>query len=138
MPFQLTDEQLRNVAGELEIGMRAYIHKETGELVTFPDPDQFGSLDSDDWQDEQDKVEANSEDYIEIRPMDSRESYQIMEEFIEKCTPEPLRSRLFRAIDQPKPFQRFKHEIDQSGAYRQQWFDFRDQKMVEWVKQQTE
>lgn len=32
----LTDEQLGEIAQELEIGMVCYVHQQTGELIAFP------------------------------------------------------------------------------------------------------
>ncbi len=67
--------------------------------------------------------------------MTSRESFQLMEAFINTLPSEPFRNRLQHALDQPKPFQHFKEAVDNSG-YRQQWFTFREARMVEWLRQQ--
>ncbi|MVM34003.1 hypothetical protein GO755_28475 [Spirosoma sp. HMF4905] len=130
----LSDEQLKKVVEELETGMKCYLHRQTGELIAFPDPDQFP--DTDDWQQEMDEIEAHPDDYLEITSMSSRESFQIMERFISEVDSPLFRNRLLYALDQPKPFRRFKQLIDESGEYRQGWFAFRQSQTIEWLREQ--
>jgi hypothetical protein len=39
---------------------------------------------------------------------------------------------------QAKPFRHFKRIIDDSGKYRQQWFDYKNLRYVQWVKKQID
>ena len=102
----LSDYQLKKVVDELETGMKCYLHRQTSEVIAFPDPDQFP--DTDDWQQEMDQIDADPDDYLEIAPMSSRESFQIMERFINMVDSQAVRNRLLYALNQPKPFRRFK------------------------------
>jgi hypothetical protein len=43
-----------------------------------------------------------------------------------------LKSRLINALNRKKPFREFKFVIDNSGEYRQMWFDFKNRKLQEW------
>lgn len=133
---QLTEEQLKEIAGALDTGMTCCIHRQTGELIAFPDPDRFADFELEGWQNELDKVAAEPEAYFEITPMSSRESFQIMELFVEKVVTGPLQDRLLRLLSQSKPFRRFKDEIDNSEVYRQRWFAFREQQTSEWLREQ--
>ena len=130
----LSDEQLKKVVDELETGMKCYLHRQTGEVIAFPDPDQFP--DTDDWQQERDQIVADPDDYLEITLMSSRESFQIMERFINMVDSQAVRNRLLYALNQPKPFRRFKQLIDESGEYRQRWFAFRESQTIEWLRDQ--
>lgn len=38
-------------------------------------------------------------------------------------------------LNRSKPFSNFKWIIDNSGDYRQKWFDFKNQKYIEWVEE---
>jgi hypothetical protein len=129
----LSDEQLKKVVDELETGMKCYLHQQTGELIAFPDPDQFP--DTDDWQQEMDEIEANPDNYLEITPMSSRESFRIMKQFVDTIDSQAFRNRLLYALDQPKPFRRFKQLIDES-EYRQHWFPFRESETINWLREQ--
>jgi len=40
---------------------------------------------------------------------------------------------LINALNRKKPFREFKFEIDNSNMYRQQWFDFKNAQLKEWV-----
>lgn len=132
----MTDQQLTHLAGELQIGMRCYLHRQTGELIVFPDPEQFGDVDGEVWQEERQKLDDSAEAYLEIRPMTSREEFQMMEAFVEQITTGSVRTRLITALHQAKPFRHFKDMIDHSGTYRQEWFNFRDKQIIEWLGQQ--
>ncbi len=76
---------------------------------------------------------------IRIEPLDSLESFQIMEKFIECCIPdkENIKEKLWHDISGPKPFQRFKIRINNS-QYRQSWFDFKQKQLEMYVREQLE
>lgn len=126
--------QLIEIAGELDAGMVCYLHRETHEYVSFPNPQQFP--DTADWQDDIDTVTNNPDDYMAIEPMSSRESFALMEQFVNELPAGSAQERLRYTLTQPKPFRRFKDTVDSMGDYRQQWFTFRDAKTVEWLRDQ--
>ena len=57
----LTADQIKEIAGQLECGFSAYVHKTTGELVFIPDFDSF-DLDDPPWKEEADKIENDPDD----------------------------------------------------------------------------
>jgi hypothetical protein len=62
----------------------------------------------------------------------------LCEEFARQITDEfELQAELLDALAKKKPFQEFKYVIDCSGPFRQDWFDFKNQKMVKWVEDQV-
>lgn len=128
-----TKEQLKNIAEELDIGFRVFYHKKTGAILQIPGRDMYLV----EMEEEEEELENNFEDYEEVLAMESRDSFRIMEDFAEHLSDRiPLKHRLFSALNQNKPFARFKQEIDHSGEYRQQWFEFKLAKQVEWVERQ--
>ena len=68
--------------------------------------------------------------------MDSHDSFKVMERFADSVSDDSLREKLLIALQRPKPFANFKFEINNSGPYRQMWFDFQQEQQVEWVKDQ--
>jgi hypothetical protein len=69
--------------------------------------------------------------------MDSNQSFRVMERFVDRVDSEKFREKLINALNRRKPFRNFKYQIDDSD-YRQDWFDFKLQQNMEWVKEQIE
>lgn len=134
--ISLSHKQIKQIADDLNCGFRCFVHKTTGEIISFPDELQFHGMDDEGFAEEKNKVEENWTDYFEIKPMESRDSFAVMEDFSATVDDEKLRQRLHYALSRPKPFQNFKYEIDYSGEYREKWFAFKAQKMQEWVMKQ--
>ncbi|GAB4053830.1 UPF0158 family protein [Spirosoma litoris] len=130
-------QQIEEIAEQLDCGLRAFCHKESGQLVFIIDSSKFPTAD---WEEEeqqaQDEIETNREDYLEIEAMGSRESYQVMVDFANQLTNVRLQEKLFRALDRRGPFREFKYEIDNSGDYRAEWFAFKNQRYIDWVSRQ--
>jgi hypothetical protein len=135
----LTQEQVRTIAQELDCGFRCFLHKETGELLSIPVEAFNGSMDTEFFEEDLEKLEENFLDYREIPRMESHDSFGIMEEFAEELTDNPrLQTRLLNALGQRKPFRGFKDIIDYSGEYREIWFAFKNQKLEDWVRKHTQ
>ncbi len=132
--IELSKEQIKEIAERLEIGEKCFVHMHTRELVFYPDPLKFLDFDEEFYQEEMQKVEENGQDYLEIEGMNSQEGFQLMEDFTQQLNSSSLQERLYLALSQKKPFRHFKYEIDTSGEYRQVWFAFKNQKMIDWVK----
>ncbi|WP_240614614.1 UPF0158 family protein [Polaribacter filamentus] len=58
-----------------------------------------------------------------------------MERFIEQLNDQNLKLELQDVLQQKKPFQNFKHKIDQSN-FRQSWFDFKQNELEKIVENQ--
>ena len=69
---------------------------------------------------------------IEIEPPESRDSFKVMERFVEEVPDAGLREKLMDALNRRRPFSNFKHLIDNSD-YRQEWFDFRQKRLEQYV-----
>lgn len=130
----LTQEQIKEIAGELETGFRVFVHKTSGEMVSIPDEDQFDDIEMDVWEEQFELLENNAADYIEIEKWASHEAFEWMAAFAEQCTENPeLQNRLIRALNRKGPFREFKFVIDNAGEYRQKWFSFKDEQIHKWV-----
>jgi len=132
----MTDEQITELADNLDSGLSCFVHRETKAIVATPDSVNDPLSDSELWDDANEEIENNFDSYVEIEKMDSNESFRLMQNFIETIEDERLRDKLDQALSRPKPFRNFKFEIDNSGPYRQQWFDFKKQQLIKWVKGQ--
>jgi len=133
-----TEKQVIEIAENLECGMTCFFHLKTGEIKTIINFDNWIGADEEPWEEDINEIEENFADYFEFTGFESHESFQMMADFAESIDDEKLQSKLFNALNRRKPFQNFKWQIDNSGDYRQLWFDYRSKRYIEWVKDQIE
>ena len=131
-----TKQQIKEISGQLELGFRAFYHKQTGELLFVPNEFKYPDIDTSAWEDELDKLEEHFMDYREIEAMESRDSFQVMEDFTDQLSDTRLQNQLYNALNKKHPFREFKFIIDNSGEQRQKWFDFKDKRYYEWTEEQ--
>lgn len=131
---------LKDIADNMEAGLKCYIHKETQEIIGLPDEDRFpdADLDNEAWQEEIQKLADNPNKYIEIGSMNSSDSFKVMEDFVDLLPNNSTKTRLITALEGHKPFANFNHQIHNSGEYKEQWFKFRMARGVEWVREQLD
>ncbi len=132
--MKITSAQINEIAQMLDCGLNTYINRETLEMDFIPDMDRLD--DTELWEEPYNKVteEWNS---LVIEPMQSWESFKIMEKFIDEIPDENLQQNLIKILGRKSPFANFKDEIDESD-YRQQWFDFKQKMYEEYVMTQLE
>ena len=132
-----TEEQIKEIAENFDMGMLTYFNIRTGEIEAIPDFDELSGDEIDpDWQESMDKVEDNPDDWVAFEKFESWESYKMMESFIATVDDEKLRQELHKAIQKKKPFSSFKYVIDDAGEYRQQWLDFKEKYQINHVRRQ--
>lgn len=129
-----TDEQIKEIAELLECGELCFFHSPTGAIEHHPDPDD-AYFDSEPWQEVLDKIDSDWGNYKRFEKMDSRQGFRVMEDFTNTLSDEHFRTKLFQLLSESKPFRKFKWAIDNS-QYRQDWFDFRSQAYIDWVREQ--
>ena len=135
--INLTKDQIKEIAEQLDCGNRCYINRDTGDIKTTPDFDN-GYADEELWADVLKELEENWDKYIQIEKMESHESFDLMADFADSVDSRELRDSLINALNKKHPFRNFKWVVDNSGPYRQKWFDFKNQRLIEWVKDQLE
>ena len=132
--MEISKEILNDIVDTMEIGLKCFLHRETFEVVSYPDPEEHLDMDPEDWEEAIGKVKKNKKKFIEIEAMTSSDSFKVMEEFIESLDNNDTKIRLVTALEGRKPFANFKHQIDNSGEYRELWFAFKRKKSIEWVQ----
>jgi hypothetical protein len=136
--IQLTADQIREVADQMDCGFRCFYNTVTKEIKSVIDMDKHPFAEEDFWESEYDEIEKDTEKFIEIHAPDTRFSLRIMERFIDTVDDIKFQNRLIFALNRPRPFSNFKYEIDYSGEYREIWFAFKKNQFIEWVKDQIE
>lgn len=133
-----TEHQIKEIAEYLDCGMRCYYNKRTGEIKTIINFESWPGADEELWEKDIKEIEENWEDYIEFEGMSSHDSFRVMADFAESLDNSKLREKLINTLNRSKPFRNFKWQIDNSGEYRQAWFDFKNKRYIEWIKDQLE
>ena len=130
----LTEEQIKEIADQLDCGFCSFWHRQTGKLIFFPDFDNNPFAESEFYEEELEEINNNFSDYVEIEKPQSSDSFRIMVKFAEQLDDKnELKYELIKALNRKKPFREFKFIIDNSGIYRQQWFDFKNEQLIQWV-----
>lgn len=136
----MSEEQINTIAEDLDSGLKCFIHLEKKTIISLPSSEGnflMAEMDQTLISEEQKDVMDNPGSYVEIESMDASESFKLMEEFIDTVEDTSLQDKLDRALSKSKPFRDFKSVIDNGGPYREKWFVFKHQQIVQWVKEQV-
>lgn len=124
---------ISSIAESIDCGMICFLNTETFEMEEVPqfmleDPDRF----EEDAEFEPLK-HSTWEHCIRIEPLESNESFRIMEDFTDWMPDHHLKHQLLEALRHKRPFANFKMMIDDS-KYRQDWFDFKQNYLKDYVQ----
>jgi len=136
--MKLTEKQIEEIADNLDFGMRCFYNRKTGEIKTILNFDRWIGADEEPREEESKEIDENWGYYFEFEGFESRDSFRIMVDFAESVDDSKLQDKLINALNRPKPFRNFKWQIDNSGAYRQQWFDYKKMRYIKWIKKQID
>jgi hypothetical protein len=130
---------LKDIAGTLEYGMDCYYNPNTAEVISIPNEDALMDCDDADeiFGEDLKKVESKKVHFVKIKVPENSESYEIMKDFKDEVSDAYLNRQLTAALNNRKPFQHFKHLIDNS-QYRQKWFAFKREALENYVRRQLE
>ncbi|SRR5665213_1659493 len=120
-------------------GMKVFYHLHTGELVTFPDELRWGGeVEEEFWGIEIAKIEENFHEYVAFNVMESHESFQVIEDYIETIAEKDVREKFENIIQRKKPFQQFKYLLFDYPVLRERWFLYKDERYREYVQEQVD
>jgi hypothetical protein len=134
--MRLKSKQIVEIAQDLEAGMKILINREDLEIRTILDWDDMHG-DNEIWQEELEKIQYEWSDYVVFTKMESREAFEIMEAFVDEVQDKRMQEDLIKILNRRSPFANFKAEVE-SSEYIQEWFDFRLNKYIDYVKDQLE
>ena len=124
------------ITDSLLAGLICYFNPGTLEIESIP---EFMAQDSEEFElmtgESADNLELKHKNWtncIEIEPMESYDSFKVMEYFIDEVRNERMQDKLVKALNKRKPFANFKNLVENSD-YRQQWFDFRQKQWEYYV-----
>ena len=137
MPVTITPEKIKEIAQELDCGMKCFYHIATGEIESYPDELKgHGGFEEEFWKDTIKKVSKNYKQYISFEGMESHESFRLMEIFITTIEDGKTRTYFEEAICRKKPFQQFKACLQEYDGLLQQWYQFKNEQFIKWAEEQ--
>jgi Uncharacterised protein family (UPF0158) len=98
-----------------------WLNLESGVILSLIGPDT---------DDETDEDPRDDDRWLFIEPIESSEAFCVMEDFVDQCGDDRLDLSLGQALQQRKPFRRFKDVLAEHPAQREAWFAFERQAMV--------
>lgn len=122
----------KKVVSEIADGLSAelicFFNPDTFEVEDIPkelayDPEEFEMMTGETFESAGLKHDEWN-NCITIEPMESHESFKIMEYFVDEIKDTNFQEKLINALNKKKPFANFKYLVENSD-YRQKWFDFR-------------
>jgi len=137
MAIEIKPELLKEIAEYLDTGTLCFYNKTNGELVTYPEGLEDSGLE-DEWAEVIEKIEASPDDYFQIEKMNSVEAFEVMESFINGIRHIPTHNKFIDTISRKKPFAHFNNMLSYYPDLREQWFAYKLQNYIEFVKSQVE
>jgi hypothetical protein len=96
-------------------GSSHWLNIESGTILSLIGPDAV---------DESDEDPRDDDRWLFIEPSESSEAFRVMEDFVDRCGDDRLARALGQALQQRKPFRRFKDALAAHPAQREAWFAF--------------
>lgn len=130
----MSEDILWEIVDLLDEGEVVYLHRETYDLLSHPDPTRWdGSEHSYRTDEVRNVVDVAPEQYVVLEPPEPKESFFIMEEFLSTVEDTDQKRVLNDALHSKKPFRYFRTAIEDMPIY-DDWLDFKDAWMKVWVK----
>ncbi|MBB3232780.1 UPF0158 family protein [Halomonas stenophila] len=137
MPLPVSLKEVVEAMQPLSEEWQAFIHRHTGELVSFTEEEaQFaeeGAEDAPEWLEEflpKVREVLDSEAYVQLPGQFDFHEYRVMEDFCRQQEDMELQHELLTAIRGRGAFRRFKDAIQIQGI-AQDWYDYRDRALRE-------
>jgi Uncharacterised protein family (UPF0158). len=134
--LNLSQTQLLTIASDLEIGMRCYIQKDTGEIITVPVLDDMFFDEDEEMEEILRPVREAPESYLEVARMPSSKIREVMLKFTTEEVDPILKQQLLDALQGPRPFRTFKRVVSTTIDLRQKWFVYKANCYRSWVENQ--
>ncbi|MBN1525082.1 MAG: hypothetical protein JW904_11395 [Spirochaetales bacterium] len=105
-----------------------FLDTQTGEVISIVE--DFDLPEDDEMRD---RLEESPDRFLPLEPMDSSQSFEIMEDFVRSLPGSKAKEVLHGVLCQPKPFRRFKDSIGEFPNISSRWLEFHDSRIKEHV-----
>lgn len=135
MKVRPSEEHIKEMAELIDCGFVCHFNTETGEIVQVPDQ-SHPYVDMSLWEEDLSELEDESEKFIFIDSVSSRDGYQIMKDFALSLNKGRLKNKLLKALERKKPFRNFGDIMRYEDEMRDEWFKFKTAAYQEHVRAQ--
>lgn len=104
-------------------GLDHYLDLLSGKLLLIPEEDADPELEA--------LLRSEPERFLLVEPLDSREGFRMMEDFLQTVTRQEAYRALERALSGRKPFRTFKNVLMDYPDLLQAWYDFEAERLRE-------
>jgi len=127
--------ELMDAFDNCRIGYEFYLDLDTGELLRVSDEFMM----TDETEKIYERLGSERERYLSIPTESSREGYQDMVAFTESLKDENFKEKLWIALNGRGAFRRFKDVLSNYPEKREEWFEFKDERLekrvMEWLEE---
>jgi hypothetical protein len=95
--MKLTQDQIQEIAQELDCGMKCFYNLKTDEILAIPDLDNCLDIPDELAIEEYNKLYDNQNDYFEFQEFESRDFFNIMADFVKSLDNTKLQAKLINA-----------------------------------------
>lgn len=134
--IKLSQKQLLTIASDLEMGMRCYIQKDTGEIITVPVLEDMFFDEDEEMEELLRPVRETPESYLEVARMPSAKMREVMLKFAAEEDDLVIKQQLMDALQGQRPFRTFKRVVSSSVDFRQRWLVYKANCYRTWVEKQ--
>ena len=106
--------------------MQHFFDRRTGEVLTV-----FEDMDEEDAK----LLDADPDRFLLIEPVPSSVAYEIIYDFVDTLTEGKIPRELARALQQRRPFRRFKDVLLNYPAVQEDWFRFHEQAFMKIIQE---
>lgn len=128
---------IADIADSIDAGLKCYLNLDTLEVEEIYENELELYSDDEEDNDSINELEIKHfewEHCLEVEPLESGESFRIMEAFAKNLEDNHFQNKLLNILRNRKPFANFKNAIDNS-PYRQEWFRFKKKWLENYVKE---
>ncbi len=116
---------IKEIADNMSAQLVSFVDPETLEVDAFPLNNEYIDMD-------EEAFDIDMDNRIKVEPLESHDSFEIMENFVARLPSGKDKERLLDAIDGNKPFANFNRVIRES-KFREDWFEFRQNELEKFV-----
>ena len=134
--IKLSQKQLLTIASDLEMGMRCFIQKDTGEVLAVPVLEDMFFDEDEEMEELLHPVKETPERYLEVARMPSVKMREVMLKFANEEEDPNFKQHLLDSLQGQRPFRAFKRAVSANVDYRQKWFVYKANCYRIWIEQQ--
>lgn len=131
--FELSPQQISEMATAIRRGMEVYVHKEHGRLLIADDPERNVRADPEVFEVIMQTVATEPDSWHHVEKVSAQDAIEVMRAFKDRIRNQELWQSLTYALKRPRPFQTFKTELKKFPKAYDKWREFRQKRYENYI-----